>query len=237
MKSKALTIIFLVGCAAAGSAQDARVTLVGQPEFHTCENALPPTPPTAPAPMAQHLTTKWQNECGGGQVSTKYLVVSISAQVGPIPANQNVVQVVNVSGARYRHNPQTNKCDRRVPYAYVIPEYFTQRPALDHHLSAECCEMKFVEDVDVQTAIMPLPANAAQPIPGWNAGRPYNDAPSKAAIINQLANVWTAHWGYNYVHDTCQRPPTTPSGAVHHLLYFLEYRNGPSGSIIYTSKP
>jgi hypothetical protein len=126
-----------------------------------------------------------------------------------------------------------------VPFALVLTEYFVSPPgggpALDHHATAECCESRYSERVSVDTALLPLPATARPPIPGFGAGYPYRTAADRAAIEAQIVANAGAQWGYRYEYDGCNNPRLTPSGTAHYLRYRLAYPGGASGAVVMTS--
>lgn len=232
------SVVFVAVMAASDAgAQGVRVGLfsASYPDFFSCTQAIP-FPPTTPPGARQYLQDRQQNECGGGPVSGKVLVVDISDQAGRVPAGLHVVQTVYVEGSRSRPDPATGQCTRKMKYGFVLPEFFENpsgQPALDHHIAVECCELRFVENVTVDTAILPLPPGA-RPIPGFGAGYAYTTPDQRDAIIDTITDNAGARFGYRYIHDTCHRPPKTPSGTVHWMRYRLEYAGGPSGSTVVT---
>jgi hypothetical protein len=182
------------------------------------------------------MQDRQQNECSGGPVSGKVLVVEISDQAGRVPPGLHVVQTVWVEGSRSRPDPATGQCTRRMKYGLVLPEFFDNpagQPTLDHQIAVECCELRFVEHVAVETVILPLPPGA-RPLAGFGAGYAYTTPDQRDAIIDTVRDNAGARFGYRYVHDTCHRPPKTPSGTVHWMRYHLEYPGGPSGSTVVT---
>jgi hypothetical protein len=230
-----LAVVFLTAHDA--SAQGVRVGLFSAdyPSFFSCTPAIP-FPPTTPPGARQHAEARQQRDCGGGPVSGKVLLVEISDQAGRVPAGLHVVQIMYVEGSRSQPDPATGQCTRTMKYAFVLPEFFENpagQPALDHHIAVECCEMRFVENVTADTAILPLPPGA-RPLPGFGAGYAYTTPDQRDAIIDTITDNAGARFGYRYIHDTCHRPRKTPSGTVHWMRYRLQYPGGPSGSTVVT---
>jgi hypothetical protein len=229
----AVVLLALLGVAARADAQSARVALIDhrQPTFFSCVTAVP-YPPTTPPGARQHADQRLQ-ACGGtGSGFT--LVVRIDDGSGSVPAGKNVVQTVFVKGSLFTINAATGKCDKQKKFRYLLPEYFDNppgRPTLDHHITVECCEIRYQSDVTVATALLPLPAGS-RPRPGFNAGYPYTTADEMKAIIDAIADNPEAIWGHNYAHDTCNRPRQTPSGTVHWMQYNLEYPTIGSGIVV-----
>jgi hypothetical protein len=218
-------------------AQGVRVGLFSAryPEFFSCTQAIP-FPPTTPPGARQFMEGRQQNDCGGGPVSGKVLVLEISDRAGRVPPGLHAVQTIQVEGSRWLPDPATGQCTRKMKYAYVLAEFFENpagQPALDHHIAVECCELRFVENVTAETAILPRPPGA-RPLAGFGAGYAYTTPDEHDAIWDKVHDNAGARFGYRYVHDTCHRPPRTPSGTVHWMRYQLEYPGGPSGSTVVT---
>jgi hypothetical protein len=236
-----VSAVVLVAClllfAHVARAQGVRVGLFSPryPDFFTCTPAIP-FPASTPPGARQYLQARQQRECGGGPVSGKVLVVEISDQAGRVPPGLHVVQTVVLEGKRWLPDAATGQCTREMKYGLVLPEFFENpagQPTLDHQIAVECCEQRFLENVAVETAILPLPPGA-RPLPGFGAGYAYTTPDEFDAIIDTVRDNTGARFGYRYVHDTCSRPPKTPSGTVHWMRYRLEYPGGPSGAIVVT---
>ena len=229
----AVMLLALLGLATRSEAQPARVSLIDhrQPGFFSCRTAVP-YPPTIPPGVRGHADERLQ-ACGGtGSGFT--LVARIDDGGGRVPAGKNAVQTVYAEGSRFTIDPATGRCEKEAKFRFILPEYFDNPsggPALDHHITVECCEIRYKTDVVVATAFLPLPPGS-RPLPGFNAGYAYTTPDQMKAIIDTTANKPEVIWGYNYVHDTCNRPRQTPSGTVHWMQYNLEYPSIGSGIVV-----
>jgi len=216
---------------------DVRISFPSQPNFYTCVNNIP-IPATAGPGIRPALEAKIRRYCPGSQKSGKIMVFKIGDSQDKVAANKHVVQTIRVNHRMYKIDPATNKCTRKIPTAYVLPEYWlntTNMAILDHHVGAECCEMRIKEKISAHTAIMAKPAGARPPIPGFGgAGYAYTTAAQRDNITKALKANAEAKWGYRYEYDGCHNPPKTTSGTTHYLKMRLSYPGGPSGAIVHT---
>lgn len=222
---------------------DAQVTLGAPPQFFTDRVAgTIPFPASAPAAMQNHVRVSVGPKCGAppsnGRISGLILFTDIHEKgKAGIPPGNAAIQIVTVSGTRWKFNPENKTCDVAEPFNFEVIEYFDNvagAPSRDHHITIECLISRYEAKVAVKTAILPLPA-AVRPFPGWGAGYPYTNAAEKAAIRAQVNANTTANWGYHYSYDGCHTPPKTPTATKHYLRYKLSYPGGPSGAVTQTA--